>query len=48
METKLHTVDLDWKNLGFGVMKTDYNVRCVYRDEPYHPPTVIILGTRLL
>jgi branched-chain amino acid aminotransferase len=25
-------MDLDWKNLGFGIMKTDYNVRCVYRD----------------
>lgn len=25
-------MDLDWKNLGFAVRKTDYNVRCVYRD----------------
>lgn len=25
-------MDLDWKNLGFNIMKTDYNVRCVYRD----------------
>ena len=25
-------MDLDWKNLGFGIMKTDFNVRCVYRD----------------
>jgi len=25
-------MDLDWKNLGFTVRKTDYNVRCVYRD----------------
>ena len=25
-------MDLDWKNLGFGIMKTDYNVRCVFRD----------------
>lgn len=25
-------MDLDWKNLGFGIMKTDYNVRCVYKD----------------
>lgn len=24
--------DLDWKNLGFGYRKTDYNVRCYYRD----------------
>jgi branched-chain amino acid aminotransferase len=23
---------LDWKSLPFGYMKTDYNVRCVYRD----------------
>jgi len=23
---------LDWKNLGFGIMKTDYNVRCVFKD----------------
>jgi branched-chain amino acid aminotransferase len=25
-------MDLDWKNLGFTVRKTDYNVRCVFRD----------------
>lgn len=25
-------MELDWKNLGFGITKTDYNVRCVYRD----------------
>ncbi|HER07489.1 MAG TPA: branched-chain amino acid aminotransferase [Bacteroides sp.] len=25
-------MDLDWKNLGFTVRKTDYNVRCVYQD----------------
>ena len=25
-------MDLDWKNLGFDIMKTDFNVRCVYRD----------------
>ncbi len=25
-------MDLDWKNLGFSIRKTDYNVRCVYRD----------------
>ena len=23
---------LDWKNLPFGYLKTDYNVRCVYKD----------------
>lgn len=25
-------MDLDWKSLGFNVIKTDFNVRCVYRD----------------
>lgn len=25
-------MDLDWKNLGFNIMKTDFNVRCVYRN----------------
>ena len=25
-------MDLDWKNLGFNIMKTDYNVRSVFRD----------------
>lgn len=25
-------VDLDWKNLSFGYRKTDYNVRCYYRN----------------
>ncbi len=25
-------MDLDWKNLGFSIRKTDYNVRCVFRD----------------
>ena len=24
--------DLDWSNIGFGYIKTDYNVRCCYRD----------------
>ncbi|MBQ4279989.1 MAG: branched-chain amino acid aminotransferase [Rikenellaceae bacterium] len=24
--------NLDWRNLGFGYMKTDYNVRCYYRN----------------
>lgn len=24
--------NIDWSNLGFGYMKTDYNVRCRYRD----------------
>jgi len=25
-------LNLDWKNLPFGYMKTDYNVRCYYRN----------------
>ena len=25
-------MELDWKNLGFGIMETDYNVRCVFKD----------------
>ena len=25
-------MDLDWKNLGFNILKTDYNIRSVYRD----------------
>jgi branched-chain amino acid aminotransferase len=25
-------MELDWKNLGFNIMKTDFNVRCVFRD----------------
>ncbi|MBQ7279953.1 MAG: branched-chain amino acid aminotransferase [Bacteroidales bacterium] len=25
-------MNIDWKNLPFGYMKTDYNVRCYYRD----------------
>ncbi|MEE1118336.1 MAG: branched chain amino acid aminotransferase, partial [Bacteroidales bacterium] len=24
--------NIDWKNLPFGYFKTDYNVRCYYRD----------------
>lgn len=32
MDTKLKKAVLDWKNLGFRIMKTDYNIRCVYRD----------------
>ena len=24
--------NIDWSNLGFGYHKTDYNVRCYYRD----------------
>lgn len=25
-------MELDWKNLGFNIMKTDYNVRCIFKD----------------
>ena len=25
-------IEIDWANLSFGYMKTDYNVRCYYRD----------------
>jgi len=25
-------MELDWKNLGFNIMKTDYNVRCLFKD----------------
>ena len=28
----MNTPDLDWKNLPFGYVKTDYNVRCTYKD----------------
>ncbi len=24
--------DVDWNNLGFGYIKTDYNIRCLYKD----------------
>ena len=24
--------DIEWKNLGFGYVPTDYNVRCYYRN----------------
>ena len=24
--------NIDWSNIGFGYMKTDYNVRCCYRN----------------
>lgn len=28
----IRTMDLDWKNLGFNIMKTDFNVRSVYQN----------------
>ena len=24
--------EIDWENIGFGYIPTDYNVRCAYRD----------------
>jgi branched-chain amino acid aminotransferase len=32
MNTKLKKANLDWKNLPFNYIKTDYNVRCYYKD----------------
>lgn len=32
--------NIDWSSLGFGYMKTDYNVRCVYKDGKWGPLTV--------
>lgn len=29
--------NFDWKNLPFGYYKTDYNVRCYYRDGKWGP-----------
>lgn len=29
--------NIDWKNLPFGYIKTDYNVRCTYRDGKWGP-----------
>jgi branched-chain amino acid aminotransferase len=31
---------LDWKNLSFGYVKTDYNVRCYYKDGKWSDPEV--------
>ena len=28
----MRKMNLDWENLGFGYIKTDYNVRCYYKD----------------
>ncbi len=30
--------NIDWSSLGFGYMKTDYNVRCYYRDGKWSEP----------
>ena len=29
---------IDWGNLGFGYVKTDYNIRCYYRDGQWGEP----------
>ena len=28
-------MEIDWSNLGFGYIKTDYNIRCTYKDEAW-------------
>jgi len=43
LEQKLKTIDMntiDWKNLPFGYFKTDYNVRCYYKDGKWSEPEV--------
>ena len=32
------TVDLDWKNLSFGYLKTDYNIRSYFRNGAWTTP----------
>ena len=34
----MERVDLDWQNLGFGLIPTDYNVVCRYRDGSWSAP----------
>ena len=31
---------IDWSNLSFGYMPTDYNVRCIYKDGKWGDITV--------
>ena len=33
-------IDLDWNNLPFGYMKTDYNVRCYYKNGEWSKPEI--------
>jgi len=33
-------IDLDWNNLPFGYMKTDYNVRCYFRNGEWSKPEI--------
>ena len=32
--------NLDWNNLPFGYIKTDYNVRCYFRDGKWSKPEI--------
>jgi branched-chain amino acid aminotransferase len=36
--TKIKKVNLDWKNLPFNYIKTDYNVRCYYKNGKWSKP----------
>ena len=38
MNTKIKKADLDWKNLPFNYIKTDFNVRCYYKDGKWAGP----------
>lgn len=33
-------VNIDWKNLPFGYQKTDYNIRCYFKDDKWGEPEV--------
>jgi branched-chain amino acid aminotransferase len=33
-------VNLDWDNLPFGYIRTDYNVRCYFRNEQWSKPEI--------
>ena len=37
--------EIDWANLSFGYMKTDYNVRCYYRDGKWGEIDVCVVET---
>ena len=34
---------IDWSNLSFGYMPTDYNVRCIYKDGKWGDITVAFI-----
>ncbi|MFH0975219.1 MAG: branched-chain amino acid aminotransferase [Spirochaetota bacterium] len=38
ISNKVKKADLDWKNLPFNYVKTDYNVRCYYKDGKWSGP----------